>query len=92
VVIADEGWALSSRERFRPVPASESIKFRGGHGFDNQLESMRAIFIGHGPAFKKGQVVEPFANVDVYNVMAKILKLKPAPNDGNKATIKTLLR
>ena len=92
VVIADEGWALSSRERFRPVAASESIKFRGGHGFDNQLESMRALFIGHGAAFKKGQVVEPFANVDVYNVMAKILKLKPAPNDGNKATVKALLR
>lgn len=92
VVIADEGWGLSSRERYRPVPASESIKYRGGHGFDNQLESMRALFIGHGAAFKKGQVVEPFANVDVYNVMAKILKLKPAPNDGNKATVKALLR
>lgn len=92
VVMADEGWALSSRERYRPVPTSESIKYRGGHGFDNQLESMRALFIGHGAAFKKGQVVEPFANVDVYNVMAKILKLKPAPNDGNKATVKAVLR
>ncbi len=92
VVMADEGWALSSRERYRPVPASESIKYRGGHGFDNQLESMRALFIGHGAAFKKGQLVEPFANVDLYNVMAKILKLKPAPNDGNKATVKALLR
>jgi len=92
VVMADEGWALSSRDRYRPVPASESVKYRGGHGFDNQLESMRALFIGHGTAFKKGQVVEPFANVDLYNVMAKILKLKPAPNDGNKATVKVLLR
>ncbi len=92
VVMADEGWALSSRERYRPVPTSESIKYRGGHGFDNQLESMRALFIGYGPAFKRGQIVEPFANVDVYNVMAKILKLKPAPNDGNKATVKALLR
>ena len=98
VVMADEGWSLTSRERFRPVQPSPdgSVKYRGAHGFDNQLESMRALFIGHGPAFrrsgKRAQVVEPFANVDLYNVMAKILKLKPAPNDGNKATVKTLLR
>lgn len=92
VVIADEGWTLSSRERYRPVPASEVIRYRGGHGFDNQLESMRALFIGHGEAFKQGLVVEPFANVDVYNVMTRILGLKPAPNDGNTATVKALLR
>ena len=94
VLMADEGWSLTSRERYRPTQPSAdgSVKYRGAHGFDNQLESMRALFIGHGPAFKQAQVVEPFANVDVYNVMAKILKLKPAPNDGNKATVKTLLR
>jgi len=94
VVVADEGWSLTSRERYKPATLSEdgSIKYRGGHGFDNQLESMRALFIGHGPAFKRARVVEPFDNVDVYNVMAKILKLKPAPNDGNKSTIRALLR
>lgn len=94
VVLADEGWMLSSRERYKPPPPSVdgNIKYRGAHGFDNQLESMRALFVGHGPAFKRALVVEPFANVDVYNVMAKILKLKPAPNDGNKATLRALLR
>ena len=44
---------------------------------------MRAIFIAHGSAFKRGSVIEPFENVQVYNVMTKILGLKPAPNDGN---------
>ncbi|HQR36398.1 MAG TPA: ectonucleotide pyrophosphatase/phosphodiesterase, partial [Blastocatellia bacterium] len=94
VVMAEEGWSLSSRDRFRPVQPSAdgSVKSKGSHGFDNQLESMRALFVAHGPAFKRAQLVEPFANVDVYNVMAKILKLKPAPNDGNKATVKALLR
>ncbi len=92
VVMADEGWALSSRERYRPAPVSETVIYKGGHGYDNQLESMRALFIGHGAAFKQGQVVEPFANVDVYNVMARILGLKPAPNDGNPETVKALLR
>jgi hypothetical protein len=43
---------------------------------------MRAIFIAHGKAFKKGRVIEPFENIQVYNVMTRILGLTPAPNDG----------
>lgn len=94
VLLAAEGWSINSRDRFRPPqPAADgSISYRGTHGFDNELESMRALFIGRGPAFKREKVVAPFANVDVYNVMARILKLKPAPNDGNPATIKAVLR
>lgn len=30
---------------------------------------LKAIFIGHGPAFKKGYVSEPFANIELYNLM-----------------------
>ena len=65
---------------------------RGGHGYDNQLASMRATFIAHGKTFKKGKIVEPFENVDVYNVMCKILGLTPAKNDGNLETVKRILR
>lgn len=92
VVLAEEGWTISNRERNRPPSPTATVSYRGGHGFDHELESMRALFVGHGPAFKRARVVEPFANVDVYNVMAKILKLKPARNDGNPATVKAVLR
>lgn len=94
VLLAAEGWSINSRDRFQPPqPAADGrISYRGAHGFDNELKSMRALFIGHGPAFKRRQLVAPFANVDVYNVMAKILKLNPAPNDGDPATIKAVLR
>ena len=92
VVLAEEGWTINSRERYRPPDPSAPVSYRGGHGFDHELESMRALFVAHGPAFKRARMVEPFANVDVYNVMAKILKLKPARNDGNPATVKAVLR
>jgi predicted AlkP superfamily pyrophosphatase or phosphodiesterase len=94
VAIADEGWTMTSRERYRaPAPTAEgAVRYRGAHGFDNQLESMRALFVAHGPAFKRGKVVEPFENVDVYNVMAKILGLNPAINDGGFATANAVLR
>jgi predicted AlkP superfamily pyrophosphatase or phosphodiesterase len=94
VVIANEGWSIYSRERYRePARAANGeVIYRGAHGYDNRLESMRAIFIAHGPAFKQSQVVEPFECVDVYNVMTEILGLKPASNDGSQATAKAVLR
>jgi len=94
VVMADEGWTITSRERYRGPSraAGGGVIYGGAHGYDNSLESMRAIFVAHGPAFKQSQVIEPFESVDVYNVMAEILGLKPASNDGGFATAKAVLR
>jgi predicted AlkP superfamily pyrophosphatase or phosphodiesterase len=93
IVMADEGWTITSRERHRPPAraANGGVIYRGTHGYDNRLESMRAIFIAHGPAFKQSQVVEPFESVDVYNVMVEVLRLKPASNDGGYAAAKAVL-
>jgi predicted AlkP superfamily pyrophosphatase or phosphodiesterase len=94
VVVANEGWIIISRERYRAPEraANGGTIYRGEHGYDNRLASMRAIFVAHGPAFKQSQVVEPFECVDVYNVMAEILGLKPASNDGGHAAAKAVLR
>jgi predicted AlkP superfamily pyrophosphatase or phosphodiesterase len=92
LVLPSEGWILTSREEFATMQAKgETNRSRGGHGYDNQLPSMRAVFIGHGQAFRKGKVVEPFENIQVYNVMTRILGLKPAPNDGDDRAAKAVL-
>jgi hypothetical protein len=52
---------------------------------------MRAFFIARGPAFKRGVVVEPFPNVDVYDIMTSVLSLVPAKNDGNEKTSRAVL-
>jgi predicted AlkP superfamily pyrophosphatase or phosphodiesterase len=84
LVLPDEGWTLTTREKLDEIKAKGRMNgLRGGHGYDNELPSMRAIFIGHGAAFKKGNIIEPFENIHVYNVMTRILGLTPAPNDGN---------
>jgi predicted AlkP superfamily pyrophosphatase or phosphodiesterase len=93
ICLAEEGWMMTSRERFEKTKQRDDFtKPKGEHGYDNQLESMRAIFIAHGAAFKKGIVTEPFENVDVYNIMTQILNLNPAKNDGNPDTAKKVLR
>ena len=92
LVLPAEGWILTNRKAFAEMQAKgETKRSKGGHGYDNQLPSMRAIFIAHGEAFKKGKVVSPFENIQVYNIMAKILGLKPAVNDGNYRAAKAVL-
>ncbi len=92
LVLPEEGWIVVSRQYYEKMKADGNMKhIRGEHGYDNQLASMRAFFIAHGEAVKKGKVVAPFENVQVYNIMAQILGLEPVPNDGNFATAKAVL-
>jgi len=93
ICLADEGWILTSGKRYEDLKKREDInQIRGEHGYANDLESMRATFIAHGNAFKKGKLVEPFENIQIYNLMCKILGLKPAQNDGDFRLAKEILK
>ena len=66
----------------------------GTHGYDNLSEEMRAIFMAQGPTFElykqrtgQGNIMNEFRNVEVYNIMAKILDLAPAANNGTVGSI-----
>lgn len=93
LVLPDVGWRIRTKKSFEKIKAENDLNnLKGSHGYDNLEESMRAIFIGHGEAFKNGFVSEPFQNIHIYNLMCKILNLKPAPNDGDFEKIKNLLK
>ena len=70
---------------YKPTPHTTEGKTSGSHGYDNASEYMQAIFIGHGPAFKAGKTIPAFSNIELYNLMCRILGLTPAANDGNPA-------
>ncbi|KFK29521.1 hypothetical protein AALP_AA7G145400 [Arabis alpina] len=63
----------------------------GDHRYDNQYFSMRSIFIGHGPRFRRGNKVPSFENVQIYNVVAEILGLQPASNNGSSLFTRNIL-
>ncbi len=93
VCSSDEGWFMPTKRRYDEQKQSPDFaQTRGAHGYDNRYQSMGATFIAYGPAFKKGYVAEAFSNVEVYNVMCKILGLTPARNDGNIANVRGMLR
>ncbi|KAG8052841.1 hypothetical protein GUJ93_ZPchr0001g32182 [Zizania palustris] len=70
---------------------SNKCECGGAHGYDNAFFSMRTIFIAHGPHFEAGRMVASFENVEIYNVISSILKMKPAPNNGSASFPGTIL-
>ena len=91
---SEEGWLTTSHKRYEDLmrDIDDPERPRGAHGYDNKYQSMQATFVAHGPAFKRGFIAEPFENVNVYNLMCRILGLKPAPNDGNIDNVKEMLK
>ncbi len=89
--VADEGWMVTTREQeARRKPDAEAR--RGAHGYDPALRSMHGLFVAAGPGVRQGLVAEPFENVHVYDFLCALLKLTPAPNDGDARATEGFLR
>ncbi|XP_006885086.1 PREDICTED: ectonucleotide pyrophosphatase/phosphodiesterase family member 3-like [Elephantulus edwardii] len=73
---------------------SNAYTFCGGgnHGYNNEFKSMEAIFLAHGPSFKEKTEVEPFENIEIYNLMCDLLHIQPAPNNGTHGSLNHLLK
>jgi predicted AlkP superfamily pyrophosphatase or phosphodiesterase len=87
VAMAEEGWIVTTRAEAKTGWQPS----RGMHGYRRDLPSMRAVFLARGPAFRRGAVVEPFQNIHIYALVARLLELAPASNDGTLDSIKTVL-
>lgn len=53
---------------------------------------MQAIFYAAGPSFKQHVELPVMANVNLYLILARLLDIKPAPNDGDSLVVSTLFR
>ena len=89
VCLAETGWYVTTRSRQAEKPMS---KPGGGHGFDPADPRMAAIFVARGPGFRRGVVLKPFDNVSVYPLLARLLGIKPAANDGSLQDTRAALR
>lgn len=81
--IQEAGWAFSTRKVYPQFEPFNHIQ--GLHGFDNFHPAMRATFIAKGPAFRKRATLEPFPNIEVYNLICRLLGLHPSKNNGTEA-------
>ena len=87
VCLAETGWMIGTRARTDPA------RIRGGaHGYDNAAPEMRALFIGHGPAFARGVVVPDMDSVDVQPLLGRLLGLVVPAGDGRAGDTAAALR
>ena len=80
VCLAKTGWLIWAARTGRPTP-------KGEHGYDPDDPQMAALFLAHGPAFRRGAVLPGFDNVDVYPLLSKLIGVHPQPNDGHLSDI-----
>jgi predicted AlkP superfamily pyrophosphatase or phosphodiesterase len=85
MAVADPGWTI----RWESEGSWETY---GSHGYDDTLPDMRAIFVAHGPAFRRGVTVPAFRNIHVYALLATLLRLRLPPGDGALDSVRGMLR
>lgn len=66
----------------------------GKHGYNPRIvPEMKATFLAWGPEFKENLVIDEFENINVYPLVAEILRLKPdQPIDGKLKILKPILK
>ncbi|GLD59507.1 venom phosphodiesterase 1-like isoform X1 [Lates japonicus] len=85
-VLVDPKWLF---ERF---PGSLTFCSGGAHGYDNDVESMHAMFVSYGPKFQYKREIEPFSNIELYNLMCDVLQISPTVNNGTHGSMNHVLR
>jgi len=83
---ADDGWRVWLHRW--PTPTT----LKGEHGFAPEDVGMRAVFTAVGPSFRAGVRLQAFDNVDVYPLLARLLRVTPAPNAGDIAPLLPALK
>ncbi len=74
------------------VPGDERSCRLVGPLLHQYMESLTAgLFVAAGPSFRRGLSIGRFECVEIYNLMAEVLGLEPAPNDGDPETILHIL-
>ena len=72
LIVAKEGWTILKDN----LEGSYYFYSKAAHGYDNDLQSMQAIFFAQGPAFKKDYTISSINNIDIYTLIAHILNIK----------------
>ena len=93
LVVPEPGWRLMQKHKQQEWLKKPGLSpVTGSHGYDNASPQMQAIFIGHGPVFSPGSQIPAFANIELYNLMCRILGIEAAPNDGNPVWVDTVFK
>ena len=83
VILANNGWSI--------IRNKDDAPNGGAHGYDNNNKEMHGILYALGPIFKKSKKIRTIENINLYPLIAEILQIKSAKNDGKLSKVKKLL-
>ena len=81
-LVAKEHWSIGTRKN-DAFDDHEKGATGGAHGYDQTYLTMRGIFVGHGPGFRAGFEGPGLSNIHLYEMMCRLLEIKPVKNDGS---------
>ncbi|XP_037549053.1 venom phosphodiesterase 1 [Nematolebias whitei] len=90
--IEDVNVLVETKWLFERAPGSLTFCSGGNHGYDNDVESMHAMFLSYGPKFHQKTTIEPFSNIELYNLMCDVLEISPVDNNGTHGSMNHILR
>ena len=87
--------ASADMARFKLISALRNV-FRAftlsSFSVNRSACEMEAIFYAAGPSFRQGVTLPAMANLNLYLIIARLLEIQPAPNDGDSTTVEKLFR
>lgn len=89
VLMADDHWNIESKVSWARLRNNYP---RGSHGWDPELPNMGALFLAHGPAFKRRHTFGAVESIHVYNLLCAVLGITPAKNEGDARLAREVLR
>jgi len=84
VIVADSAWSIEEKPR--------DSKYKSAHGYDNQNRDMYGIFYACGSKFAENKIVPEFPNIQLYNIIAYLLNIKPAQTDAKLDDVSFLFK
>lgn len=91
LLVAENGWVIITPKKSEFLSYSETGPMKGFHGYAKEEEDMRAIFTAAGPDFKRNYRIKPFLNIQLYQIMCRILNITPQPHNGTWSEVKDML-
>jgi len=90
VMVADLHYQILTHNQFDKIEGKGYLD-GGTHGYDNDEPDMYAFFLAHGPSFKRDLIIKPFQNIQIYDLMCKLLDIEPSRNDGTMSRLSYIL-
>ena len=86
VLVAEEGVHVwRTQQSWGPEP--------GDHGYDNEKEDMRPVFLARGPAFlPASRLQQPLGLENVFSLVCQLIGVTPPASNGSAAAFEAILR